>query len=61
MEGPHLEDLRSILVAKNVRLHQQTNPHGHIVYIIANSNISYFINVMFHVHGKKFCPSIGIL
>ena len=40
----------------NVWLHEQTNPHGHIVYIAANSNIFYRINVMLNVHGKKFRP-----
>ena len=46
---------------QNVWLYQQTNPHGHIVYIVANSNISYCINVMLNLHGKKFCPSICLL
>ena len=31
---------------QNVWLHQQTNAHGHIVFTIANSNISYCINVI---------------
>ena len=31
---------------QNVWLHQQTNAHGHIVFTIANSNISYYINAI---------------
>ena len=31
---------------QNVWSHQQTNAHGHIVFTIANSNISYCINVI---------------
>ena len=43
MKGPHLQDLRSMLV---IKMCGYINKQTHIVYIVANFNISYCINVI---------------
>ena len=43
MKGLHLQDLRSMLV---IKMCGYINKQTHIVYTVANSNISYCINVI---------------
>ena len=50
MKGPHLQDLRSMLV---IKMCGYINKQTHIVYTVANSTISYCINVINVEYAQK--------